>query len=170
MELRGIVLFSRTHCCKAFWNLKKVGCPNLPPSQSIHFESNRMIVKIPNVIGISVLTLLLFEQVVVNVGNGVWDSAILFTPTIVAAHLPVLALCSCRSLRCLQTGVLAWKSLPWSFAIASCCSVHFCLWCAAHLLGTHKVLQLFLFSCFYYAFPMLLPCITYLRPAKINTC
>ena len=43
----GFVLFSETHCYKAFQKVKKVGCPNLPPRQSNHFESNRMTVKIP---------------------------------------------------------------------------------------------------------------------------
>ena len=59
-----------------------------------------MIVKLPNVFGISVITLLLFERVVVKVGSGDLDLTILFTPTTKAAHVPVLALCRYKSLLC----------------------------------------------------------------------
>ena len=59
-----------------------------------------MIVKIPNVIGISVITLLLFERVTVKVGGGIGVLIIQFSRGAKAAHAPVLAPCRSRSLLC----------------------------------------------------------------------
>ncbi len=62
------MLFSETLCYQGVQKMKKVGYPNLPPRQSIHFESNRMTVKIRLITGIILTTLLFFEQVTVKVG------------------------------------------------------------------------------------------------------
>jgi len=59
-----------------------------------------MIVKIPNVIGISVITLLLFERVTIKVGGGIGVLSIQFNRGVEVAPAPVLAPCRSRSLLC----------------------------------------------------------------------